>query len=402
MDRALLPQGGVASADGIASFDARSGRAVAAANTRAPVQHVVMLSYPRSGTGWLCDLLNQHPRLVLDPGEPMKLDAKGANHSETTRRFEEFLARDVTLPNNVTHHGFKWMFNQGLSPDPPMIYRPGVDPMTDPHGGWQLPPPDWDQVPSTRGWASTLGRSRFKIINLVRTNVLAELISGERGHLRAAKAPPGKTVAHCKAWDVKCQRIAAGKPELDPSGTVRELHRKTALHQVSSDWVSTHFPAAHLRITYEHLAAHPDASMQRIFEFLGLEGVGTLDLSATVVPTAHADLLGDSISNPHEVAQALVGTPWQGWLSSSSSMSAADAWQMAHGAWWIGTGFAAVLDALGWHSRMCEEAALEAADCQKDLDMAAAAVHLDERVAAGIEPEAVIGSTSSSVSNRKR
>ena len=39
------------------------------------------------------------------------------------------------------------------------------------------------------------------------------------------------------------------------------------------------------------LAAHPDASMQRIFEFLGLEGVGTLDLSATVVPTAHADLL---------------------------------------------------------------------------------------------------------------
>ena len=73
---------------------------------------------------------------------------------------------------------------------------------------------------------------------------------------------------------------------------------------------------------------------------------------------------------------------------------------MAHGAWWIGTGFAAVLDALGWHSRMCEEAALQAADCQKDLDMAAAAVHL-ERVAAGIEPEAVIGSTSSSVSNRK-
>jgi len=389
MDRVLLPQGGFVSTNGSTSFDALGGPSVAEAITRAPVQHVVMLSYPRSGTGWLCDLMNQHPRLVLDPGEPMKLNEKGANHTETTRSFEEFLARDMTLTENATHHGFKWMFNQGLSPDPPMIYRPGVDPVTDSHGGWQQPPPDWEQVPSTRGWVSTLGRNRFKIINLVRTNVLAELVSGERGHLRAAKAPPGKTVAHCKAWDVKCQRIAAGKPELDPSGTVRELHRKTTLHQLSSDWVSTHFQEDHLRITYEHLAAHPDASMQRIFEFLGLEGLGTLDLSTTVVPTAHADLLGDSISNPHEVAQALVGTPWQGWLSSSSSMSAADAWQMGHGAWRIGSGFAAVLDNFGWHSRMCQQAALEADDCQKDLDMAAAAVYL-ERVATGVDSESVV------------
>ena len=367
------------STNGSASFGAGGGPSVAAAITRAPVQHVVMLSYPRSGTGWLCDLLNQHPRLVLDPGEPMRLHDMGPNHTETARLFEEFLARDSTLINNATHHGFKWMFNQGLSPDPPMIYRPGVDPLTDPYGGWQQPPPDWEQVRSTRGWVGTLVRNRFKIINLVRTNVLAELISGARGHLRAAKAPPGKTVAHCKAWDVKCQRIAAGKPELDPSGTVRELFRKTALHQLSSDWVSAHFPEDHLSITYENLAAEPDTSMQRIFQFLGLERLETLDLSTTVVPTVHADLLGDSVSNPHEVAQALVGTPWQGWLSSSSSMGGPDAWRMAHDARRTGTGFA-VLDNLGWHSRMCQQAALEADACQKDLDMAAAMVNL-ERVA---------------------
>ena len=85
MDRVLLPQGGFVSTNGSASFDAGGGRSVAAAITRAPVQHVVMLSYPRSGTGWLCDLMKQHPRLVLDPGEPMKLDENGANYTETIK-----------------------------------------------------------------------------------------------------------------------------------------------------------------------------------------------------------------------------------------------------------------------------------------------------------------------------
>ena len=394
MSRPLLPQGSFVSTIGSVPFDSGGGPSVSAVITRALVQHVVMLSYPRSGTGWLCDLIDQHPKLVLDPGEPMHFHRQGANATETVRRFGEFLARDAMLTHHATHHGFKWMFNQGISPDPPMIYRSGVDPMTDPYGGWQQPPPDWEQVPSTRGWASTLGLNQFKIINLVRTNVLAELISGARGHRRAANAPPGKTVAHCQTWDVKCQRVAAGKPELDPSGTVRELHRKTALHQLSGDWVRTHFPEAHFRITYEHLAADPDTSLQRIFEFLGLERLETLDLSTTVVPTAHEDMLGDSISNPHEVAQALSGTPWQGWLSSSSIMSAAEAWAMAHDTGRIGTRFA-VLDNLGWHSRMCQQAALEVDECQKDWDMAAATLNMESVV--GVDTQETLSSSSSRV-----
>ena len=73
----------------------------------------------------------------------------------------------------------------------------------------------------------------------------------------------------------------------------------------------------------------------------------------------HAELLGDSISNPHEVALALASSPWRGWLSSSSSMSAGEAWRLAHGPT---TGFR-VLDTAGWHSRMCVQASLELDEC---------------------------------------
>ena len=359
-NHALLPQGGIASSSGGASFDAAVGPLQSSVAARAAaVRHVVLLSYPRSGTGWLCDLLNQHPKLVMDAGEPMNLHRDGVNLTESRRRFQEFMAGDAALPSGTTHHGFKWMFNQGIGPDPPMIRRPGVDPMMDRYGGWQEPPPDWEQAPNTRVWASALGRSQFKVINLVRTNVLAEYISGVRGHLRQEKAPPGTTVAHCRAGDVKCQRIAAGKPELDPVGTVRELHRKTALHALSSGWVMRHFPEDHFSVTYEHLVAEPDKVVQNLFWFLGLARLEKLDLSTTVVPTAHAELLGDSISNPHEVALALASSPWRGWLSSSSSMSAGEAWRLAHGPT---TGFR-VLDTAGWHSRMCVQASLELDEC---------------------------------------
>ena len=58
-------------------------------------------------------------------------------------------------------------------------------------------------------------------------------------------------------------------------------------------------------------------------------------------------MLGDAIANPDEIAEALEGSFWEGWLGASSTMSAAQAAKQAR--------THSRLSAKAWRRRMSDE-----------------------------------------------
>jgi LPS sulfotransferase NodH len=139
-----------------------------------------------------------------------------------------------------------------------------------------------------------LREHEVKGIHVVRRNFLKTLISRETAETRS--------LYHMHE-DKKFSAIA-----VSPKSLVRKLESIEGEYQ---QWKERLVGSTFTTVYYEELSANRDSEFGRIREFLGL---AYRTEPSTTMKKINPDRLEDSISNFHEIAEALVGTKYEGFL----------------------------------------------------------------------------------------
>jgi LPS sulfotransferase NodH len=255
---------------------------------RSPVPFVVLTS-PRSGSGWLIDLLSSHPEVVayaeLFHLERRTAPGYGASDipyfapyldsvSPWTRRARvyhraTFLRRVYAGRHGARAVGFKLMY---------------------------------DQAQAHRGLLELLALRRARVIHLTRANLLEALISWqvarETGiyNTRRGESPP-RTVVLLDA---------------------ERLHARLEQDELAVLWTRGRMERLRLprlEVSYEELVAHREAMLARILGFLGVERrVDLLDSQLVrASPSSHLEM----VENADDVRSTLAGTRFEWMLGES-------------------------------------------------------------------------------------
>jgi LPS sulfotransferase NodH len=245
----------------------------------------VLLSAQRSGSTWVIDMLNSHPRVVayselfLRGGEDRP---KWAGEKDLLH-WHAFLAEHGPPRTRVARTYWLWRYlNRVYAP------RPGVD-----AAGFKLP---YIHQSVSRPLVPALVLRRVRIIHLIRRNVLDIMLSKEaaaaRGALHAHSADAVATVRVRLPTENLLERITSHDRQVE---------------QVRARFARLRLPCR--EVFYEELV-RDEAEFGSLFDFLGAEAPadGLSSALQKLNPTSHAGL----IENYDEVRAALEGTKY-GW-----------------------------------------------------------------------------------------
>jgi hypothetical protein len=250
------------------------------------VANFIVLSTQRSGSTWVVDMLNSHPRLLAyselfmhgGEGTPRWGPPEGDLPYWQTHVAE-------TGANRLTRPYHLWRY-LGRA----FAQRPGIDAI-----GLKLMYSQLTRI--ARPLMPALWLKRVRIIHLIRRNALDVVLSKEAGSARQG-------VLHARAGQpVEAVRIRLSTENLLARMTAHE--RQVAAARVRFKRVGLRYR----EVVYEDLV-EDEQGFAELFRFLELEPQPVSSSLQKVNPTAHEEL----IENYGEVREALEGTPFAGQL----------------------------------------------------------------------------------------
>lgn len=243
----------------------------------------VVLSTQRSGSTWVVDMLNNHPRvqayseLFMHGGEGRPkwgteqdllywqtfIAEKGGGRLMRAYWLWHYLGRAFAARPGIDAVGFKLMYSQLTR-----IARP-------------LLPALWLR--------------RARIVHLLRRNGLDVVLSKKAGEARDG-------VLHARSGDgVESVRLRLDTTELLQRMTAHERQIEAARVRFKHVGVPYH------EVFYEDLVANEKEGFDSLFRFLGVEPAPVSSSLQKVNPSAHEEL----IENYSEVREALAGTQYE-------------------------------------------------------------------------------------------
>jgi len=244
----------------------------------------VLLSTQRSGSTWVVDMLNSHPRVVAYT----ELFIHGAATrtkwaGERDLDFWQVAIRQPGAPRGrLGRTRLLWRYLGQVYRE-----RPGVDAV-----GFKLM---YSQLRVARPLVPALVLKRPRIVHLVRRNALDLVLSKETGAARGA--------LHAKAGeDVRAVTVRL---------PTEDLLERLAAHEQEVEQARARFRRLrlpYLEVGYEDLVRDQGAGFTAIFAFLGVPPSGELSSSLQKLnPTSHEQL----IENYGEVSALLAGTRFE-------------------------------------------------------------------------------------------
>jgi LPS sulfotransferase NodH len=247
------------------------------------VTNFVVLSTQRSGSTWVVDMLESHPRVVAyselfmhgGEGKPKWGQEQGLDYWQTYSRGKRRLAKPYWL----------WRYLGEAFQE-----RPDVDAV-----GFKLMYSQLTRI--SRPLMPMLWLKRVRIIHLIRRNALDVVLSKEAGAARGGRlhAREGNQVEHVRL-------------NLD----TETLLRRMTLHERAIAGARVRFKRVGLpytEVVYEDLAAD-ETGFAQLFDFLGVEPSTVSSSLQKLNPTSHEEL----IENYGEVRDALADTEFAGLL----------------------------------------------------------------------------------------
>lgn len=247
----------------------------------------VLLSTQRSGSTWVVDMLNSHPRVVAYT----ELFIHGASTrtkwaGEKDIDFWQVLVKQPGAPSGRFGRArLLWSYLGRVYRD-----RPDVDAV-----GFKLM---YSQLRVARPLVPALVLKRVRIVHLVRRNALDIVLSKETGAARGS--------LHARAGE----QVAAVKVSLPTDDLLERLRsHEQEIERARARLRRLRLPC--LEVGYEDLVRDREAGFARIFEFLGVPAVAELSSSLQKLnPTSHEEL----IENYDDVRALLAGTPFESQL----------------------------------------------------------------------------------------
>ena len=257
-----------------------------------PVRFVVF-STPRTGSSWLVELLDAHPRVVCY-GERF-YPGRGVRHENGSTDFVRF----DDLPTR---------FMRRSRPAAALELEAYVALLLRKREGMQAVGLKvmLEQAQARTTLMATLRRRRTRVVHLVRENTLARLIS-----LRAAIA---RGVFRARLGDT----VSTPSVRLERAKLVYDLEAMEDAVIRSRELITRHGLACH-ELTYEGLLGDTRGALARIAAFLDLDET-TWDPSSTLVVTNPDPL--SLVENLDEVAGELFGTRFEWMLEASTRATA--------------------------------------------------------------------------------
>ena len=256
----------------------------------------VVLTSPRSGSGWLVDLLNSHPAIVAYP-ELFHTERRTAPDygAQDLPYFETCLERRgrarasdfVALSHKVVQQR-RYLARL-------YVRRPGVQAV-----GFKL---TYVQANANPALLPLLSLRRTRAVHLVRTNLLAAAISW--------KAARESGIYHVR----RTEPVPADPVLLDVGGLRAELEeRELAIERMRRRLGRLRLPR--LEIAYEALVGRTDETLARVLRFLGLEP--DVYRVESELQRAHAGPPLNQLGNPDEVRATLAGTRFEWMLEQAA------------------------------------------------------------------------------------
>ncbi len=246
----------------------------------------VVLTSPRSGSGWLIDLLNSHPAIVAYPE---------LFHTER-RTAPDYGAQDLPYFEASLDRGRRPRFiDQVAYLSSVYAARPDIRAV-----GFKL---TYVQATANPAVLPLLSLRRVRAVHLVRTNLLAAAISWKLARLTG--------IYHVR----RAEPVPADPVLLDVDGLRAELEeRELAIERMRRRLGRLRLPR--LEIAYEALVGRTDETLAPVLRFLGLEP--DVYRVESELQRAHAGPPLDQLGNPDEVRATLAGTRFEWMLEQAA------------------------------------------------------------------------------------
>jgi len=258
---------------------------------RSPVPFVVLTS-PRSGSGWLIDMLSSHPEVVAY-AELFHLERRTAPGygALDIPYFAPYL--DLVLPWT----GRARLYHRAAFLHRVYAARPGVRAV-----GFKLM---YDQAQAHRALLELLALRRARVIHLTRANLLGALISWQVARETG--------IYHARRGEIVRRTVVSLDAE--------RLHARLEQNELVVLWARGRMERLRLprlEVSYEELVAHREVMLARILGFLGVERrVDLLDSQLVrASPSSHLEM----VENADEVGATLAGTRFEWMLGESMQM----------------------------------------------------------------------------------
>ncbi|MGH3127179.1 MAG: Stf0 family sulfotransferase [Gaiellaceae bacterium] len=240
----------------------------------------VILTTQRSGSGWLVDLLNDHPEIVTY-GEMFRVtDTTIADYGATTVPRFEVMVPTNTFSTSASLASRRYDYVRGLARAHPEARAVGFKLM-------------YDQTRDHPGLMGALVLARASFVHLIRRDYLSALISFDIAFDR-------DRWHYHEGDDVPRVRVHA-----DPGELLRRLdERDSEITQFRRRL--SRLPVRVCELAYEDLREQRDDVLREVLQFLGVRPVRR-PLRSPLVPTSPTSGL-DALENRDDVVAALSGT----------------------------------------------------------------------------------------------
>jgi LPS sulfotransferase NodH len=245
----------------------------------------VILTAPRTGSAWLVDALNSHPRIAAY-GElfvPGAREREGEYGSRDRPLFTSYAETDGRSRSRVG------LLRKRIAYLNAVYGRDDVDCV-----GFKL---IYKQATLNPGVLAYLSLRRAKVVHLIRSNVLDSVISWETARARR--------LFHARQGD----DVKPAKVELDAAALLDRLDYHEYAITVARGWIRN-LRLPYTETFYEELTGPKrDEKLARILSFLGVEPSALGSDLVRMNPTEHSELL----TNYDEIRDTLRGSRFE-WM----------------------------------------------------------------------------------------
>lgn len=250
--------------------------------SRSPTPFVVV-TFPRTGSSWLMDMLDSHPRVVAYDELFYGAGGPPAHARSDLSNFVHYHSRSVWARHLAVLRRVGYLR---------AVYRrrPGVQAV-----GFKLM---YVQALSNPGLLPLLALRRVRGIHLVRENLLDAAISYDVARSTGLFHPR------------RGETVPAVVVRLDPHGLVARLEGMERAIVRARSWLARS-RIAHIEVVYDKLSARPKETLEEILGFLGV-GPATDALDSQLVRSNDQHSLR-VVENRDEVRTALAGSRFE-WM----------------------------------------------------------------------------------------
>jgi LPS sulfotransferase NodH len=247
----------------------------------------VLLTTQRSGSGWLVDLLDDHPEIAAYEELFRVTDTTVARHGATRVPRFEAMVGPTTFSVSAGLAPKRRRYVRGLVRAHPEAGAVGFKLM-------------YDQTRDHRGLLSTLALMRARFVHLIRRDSLSAIVSFDIAHSQ-------DRWHHHAGGTVRLSGIRADTASLLTRLKQRDVEIDRFRRKLSRLAVPVH------EVVYEDLVARRDAVLNGVVDFLGVSPPPRPLLSSLVRPASGRTV--ELVENRDEVRAALAGTDYE-WLAA--------------------------------------------------------------------------------------